>query len=165
MPSERRFSAEQRATHAPLPSHLGPRWIDGPLMPHWVDKTSGSQTGQDQDYTKDEPLLKTWVSRAFQQCGQQYVDGNCRATTQHLSTVVLGVCFELQASACQVSISQYLALFIVVPLSWKCPSTGPRESQNTIRISFPADDWVLNFFLQDDYGCFHSILCRLLSGS
>ena len=30
-----------------------------PLMPLWVDETSGSQTGQNQDYTEDELLLQT----------------------------------------------------------------------------------------------------------
>jgi hypothetical protein len=46
-----------------------------------VDQTSDSQKGQDWNYTEDEPSHRTSVSRGFQQCGQQYVDGHYHATT------------------------------------------------------------------------------------
>jgi hypothetical protein len=46
-------------------------------------------------------MHQTGVSGGFQHCGQQYVDGHCHATTQHLSTAVPVICFELQALACK----------------------------------------------------------------
>jgi len=93
--------SELWAMHALLPSVLGLRWIKGPLIPPWVDQTGDSLKGQDQDYKEGEPIPQTWVCGGFQLCGQQYADGNCHATTQCLSTTVLGICFKFQASACQ----------------------------------------------------------------
>ena len=55
-PQKKNVLAEQPATHAPLPSSLGLRWINGPLMPPWVDQTGDSLMGRDRDYTEDEPM-------------------------------------------------------------------------------------------------------------
>ena len=52
---------------------------------------------------------------------------------------------NLGSSGESVSISQYRALFIVVPLCWQCSSTGTCESQNTVRNCFPADGWFWTF--------------------
>ena len=62
------FLAEQRATHAPLPSVLGPRWIDSALTPPWVDQTGDSLMGRDRDCTEGEPVPQSWVSGGFQLC-------------------------------------------------------------------------------------------------
>lgn len=42
---------------------------------------------------------------------------------------------------------------------------GPSISQYIVIINFPADVRVLNSFAVGDERCFHTILCRLLSGS
>ena len=48
-------------------------------------------------------MPQTCVSGVFQLCGQQCADGQCHAATQCLSAVVLGVCFEFRAAACQLA--------------------------------------------------------------
>jgi hypothetical protein len=42
----KKTSANQWAMRAPLPLHLSLRWIDGPLMPFWVNQTSNNQKGR-----------------------------------------------------------------------------------------------------------------------
>ena len=70
-------------------------------MPPSVDKTGDSMKGRVQDYTEGEPMPQTCVFGGFQLGGQHYADGHCHATTQCLSTDILGVCFEFQASPSQ----------------------------------------------------------------
>jgi hypothetical protein len=94
------FLAEQQATHVLLPSLFGPRWIGGPLMPFWVDQTS-NRKGNIGTIWRMSLYIKLLFLEVFSCVGsKQYVGGHCYATTQHLSAVVLGVCFELQASHC-----------------------------------------------------------------
>ena len=59
------FLAEQRATHAPLPSVLGPRWIDSHLTPPWMDQTGDGLKGRDRDCTVGEPIRAAVCGRGF----------------------------------------------------------------------------------------------------
>jgi hypothetical protein len=52
---KRTFSAKQWSAHAPLSPLLGPRWIDGILLPLRVYQTSDTQKGRGQDYMEDGP--------------------------------------------------------------------------------------------------------------
>ena len=55
-------------------------------------------------------------------------------------------CFlRIAGFSLSVSISLYRVLFIVVPLSWYCSSTGPCESQNTVASVFLRNCWVWTF--------------------
>ena len=166
MASEKKmFLAEQRATHVPLPSVLGPRWIDGPLTPSWVDQTDDSLKGRDRDCTACKPIPQSWVPGGFQLCWQQYADGHCHATTQCVSTVVLGVCFEFQASACQKASHCNEYCLLLNPFPDNDPVLGLVSPKKTASINFPAVGWLLTFFLIGDCGCSHSMLCHLHSGS
>jgi hypothetical protein len=115
-------------------------------MLSWADQTSDIQKGWDWDYTEDEPLHETCVSRGFQQCGQQYVDGYCHAqnTTPFNSSPrqlswIAGFCLS-------VGTSLYRAMFIVVPFCWWCSSAGlcvsPKKlykQTNSVALSLQAN--------------------------
>ena len=61
--------AEQQAAHAPLPSLLRLRWIDGPLRHLYVDQKDGSLWGRDRDCMQDVPTPWNPVSQKFEECG------------------------------------------------------------------------------------------------
>jgi hypothetical protein len=60
-----------------------------------VDKTGDNQHELDKDYTEDASTSRSSVGGGFQRCGRQCADGHYRAILQYISTIVLGVGFEL----------------------------------------------------------------------
>ena len=139
-------------------------WSEMNRRTPWVDQTGDSLNGRDRDYTEGEPIFQTWVSGGFRSRGQQYLDGYCHATTQCLLTVVLGVCFEfrLQPVNKHIAVTSTVYCWTSVLIVFQYWALWVPK---TVSINFPADCWLLNFFLIGDCGCFHSILCRLHSGS
>jgi hypothetical protein len=57
------------------------------------------------------------------------------------------------------------AVFVVTLLSCWWKTIGPCGSQTTLRVILPSVGWDLNSFYTRDFGCFHSILWHLFSGS
>jgi hypothetical protein len=61
--------------------------------------------------------------------------------------------------------AEYLTQFTVSPCSLNFVRIGPHISRKNVSISFLQDGCCLNFLRTGDDGCFHSMLCLLLSGS
>ena len=102
--------------------------------------------GRDRDCTQDVPTPWNPVSQEFEECGWQYVGARCHATTEHLTTIGLGVWFELQVSV-RYSASHYTVHCLLlctfpdnVPV---LPLVSPRKLWASL---FPqkVDSWIFS---------------------
>ena len=95
-----------------------------PLKASFSGPKNGSPRGRDRDCMQDVPTPWNPVSQEFEECGWQYVGARCHATTEHLTTIGLGVWFELQVSV-RYSASHYtLHCLLLCPFPDHVPVTA-----------------------------------------
>jgi len=155
------FLVERVATDAPLLSHHHHMKIVFPLKLLWAVRKGGNQMALNPDCKLGVPHFN--FLRVSSVWAAVWGQVSCNNKISFDSFPLL---LERIAGLISLwSMSQYVALVTVVPRSWEVSRIGPWESQKTVNINFPADGCVLNFFATGDDGCFHCILCCLLSGS
>jgi hypothetical protein len=149
-PEKKMFLAEWQAMQAQIPPLIGHWQTDCPLQHLGEDQTGNSQKETHQGYPSKSRCRKVSTIQV-----PVCVEIKCYARLKHISTIVLTICSQLQASDCHstsLNNQHYVLLYCCLV------NMLVLALVNIILLAFHCH---LKFLLTGNCKLFHSILCYL----